>query len=473
LHNEIRLPRALLLAFTALVLLIAPGRAAPDSGTTPIDVAIISPTLGSTVSGTVAVTASVTNGSADWVDFVVDGIVQSRDDSKPYTFAWLTSAVSDGQHTIVALATTPSGRVNSASVTVYTQNGPTLDLTSPTVSSPPFNTGGPSISGQAVVGSTLTAQPGSWSGTAPITYSYAWKRCTASAGCMTIVGASSSSYVVASADVGYSILVIVLATNSAGSASATSAGTAVVTAPVASGWTNVINTDFTSDGVLPAPWKAYDFANSLAGGGYYLPSHVVVSGGIASLVEKYEASGPARNSYYTADGGGWYQGTIYAAGSGPWVSVDHRTTVRMRIVSNGVTSHRGLPMWWPESGNGGTDGEEDFFESDGVWWPPIGGQEQPRSFFHYGGNTQVYWIWNPIDLSQWHTYRFERLAHKITIWVDDMTTPVWSQQYSSTELPDTLKHPIFQQENPNFLPPSGTTGSEEIQIDWVQVDVPS
>jgi hypothetical protein len=244
--------------------------------------------------------------------------------------------------------------------------------------------------------------------------------------------------------------------------------------PADNGWTNVIDTDFASDGVLPAPWKAYNFANSLPGGGYYLASHVVVSGGIVNLVQKYEWSGPARNPYYTSNGAGWYQGTIYAAGSGPWISVDHRTTVRMRVISNGVTSHRGLPMWWPESGNAPIDGEEDFFESDGVWWPPIGGKEQPRSFFHYGAsNSQVYWIWNPIDLSQWHTYRFERKAHKITIWVDDLTTPVWSQQYSSTELPDTPKHPIFQQENPNYLPPPGTTGSDEIQIDWIKVDTPS
>jgi len=244
--------------------------------------------------------------------------------------------------------------------------------------------------------------------------------------------------------------------------------------PTGTGWQNVINSDFTTDGVLPAPWKAYNFANSVAGGGYYLASHVVVSGGNLSLVQKYESSGPARNAYYSSTGAGWYQGTIYAQG-GPWDSVDHRTTVRMRIVStNGISSHRNLPLWWPNANNAPSGGEEDYFESDGVWWPRINGTEQPRSFFHYSANNSfVYWIWQPIDTSQWHTYRFERRAHKVTIWIDDMTTPIWSQQYSSTELPDTIKHPIFQQENPNFVPPSGTTGSEQIQIDSIQIDVPS
>jgi len=236
----------------------------------------------------------------------------------------------------------------------------------------------------------------------------------------------------------------------------------------------VINTNFTTDGVLPAPWQAYNFANSQAGGGYYLASHAVVSGGILSLIQKYESSGPARNQYYSSSGAGWYQGAIYAAG-GAWDSVDHRTTVRLRILStNGITSHRNLPLWWPNANNAPSGGEEDYFESDGVWWPRVNGTEQPRSFFHYSSNNSfVYWIWNGIDVSQWHTYRFERKADKITIWIDDMTTPVWSQQFSSTQLPDTIKHPVFQQENPNFLPPSGTTGSEEIQIDWVAIDTPS
>jgi hypothetical protein len=244
--------------------------------------------------------------------------------------------------------------------------------------------------------------------------------------------------------------------------------------PTGTGWRNVVSTDFTTDGVLPAPWKAYNFANSQPGGGYYLASHAVVAGGMVSLVQKYESSGPARNPYYSSTGAGWYQGTIYATGGGV-DSVDHRTTVRMRIVStNGISSHRNLPLWWPNSENAPIDGEEDFFETDGVWWPATNGVEQPRSFFHYSAtNRFVYWIWNPIDVSQWHTYRFERRNHKITIWVDNMTTPIWSQQYSSFELPDTIKHPTFQQENPNFLPPPGTTGSEQIQIDSIQIDVPS
>jgi hypothetical protein len=41
----------------------------------------------------------------------------------------------------------------------------------------PANSSAPSISGSAVVGSTLTATTGAWVGDKPITYSYKWLRC--------------------------------------------------------------------------------------------------------------------------------------------------------------------------------------------------------------------------------------------------------------------------------------------------------
>ena len=97
----------------------------------------------------------------------------------------------------------------------------------------PSNTSLPTISGTAQVGSTLTADPGSWSGTAPISYAYQWRRCnSAGTGCVDIVPAAAQTYTLSSADVGSTIRVVVTASNSAGSASAVSAPTAVVTAVV-------------------------------------------------------------------------------------------------------------------------------------------------------------------------------------------------------------------------------------------------
>jgi hypothetical protein len=80
----------------------------------------------------------------------------------------------------------------------------------------PFNTVAPVISGSTSLGSTLTSTTGTWSGTAPITYSYQWKRGA------TNIGTNSSTYVTVAGDSLANITCVVTATNSAGSSNATS-----------------------------------------------------------------------------------------------------------------------------------------------------------------------------------------------------------------------------------------------------------
>jgi hypothetical protein len=93
---------------------------------------------------------------------------------------------------------------------------------------PPKNTSLPTISGTTTQGQTLSASSGSWSNS-PASYAYQWRRCNSSgASCADISGATSSSYALVLADVGSTIRVVVTATNSYGSASATSSHTAVV-----------------------------------------------------------------------------------------------------------------------------------------------------------------------------------------------------------------------------------------------------
>lgn len=94
---------------------------------------------------------------------------------------------------------------------------------------PPSNTKAPAISGTAQQGQTLTADHGDWSGSQPITYSYQWLRCNAGGNsCAGISGATARLYDVRGQDVGHTLRVRVKATNSAGSATDTSAQTAVV-----------------------------------------------------------------------------------------------------------------------------------------------------------------------------------------------------------------------------------------------------
>jgi len=102
------------------------------------------------------------------------------------------------------------------------------DTVTATVPGPP-NTAPPAISGQAVVGQTLTASQGTWTGTG-LTFAYQWRRCdTAGAQCADISGATAATYALVAADSGKTIRVAVTAKNATGETTVASAQTAVVT----------------------------------------------------------------------------------------------------------------------------------------------------------------------------------------------------------------------------------------------------
>jgi len=84
---------------------------------------------------------------------------------------------------------------------------------------PPFNTVAPVISGSSDIGSVLTTTDGTWTGTAPITYTYQWKQSG-----NPIIGETNSTYTLVVADYSRNITCEVTATNVAGSSSATSNG---------------------------------------------------------------------------------------------------------------------------------------------------------------------------------------------------------------------------------------------------------
>ncbi len=95
----------------------------------------------------------------------------------------------------------------------------------------PSNTAPPTISGTVTEGQTLSATSGTWSGTNPITFTYAWQRCDATGGgCGAEGGATHTTYVVQNADIGSTLRVTVTATNAEGTSSSTSVPTAVVKA---------------------------------------------------------------------------------------------------------------------------------------------------------------------------------------------------------------------------------------------------
>ncbi len=224
--------------------------------------------------------------------------------------------------------------------------------------------------------------------------------------------------------------------------------------PATNGWVTVVSDSFNSGG-LPGHWASYNGPYGSGPRNCAIPSHAVVSGGYLHLLMSYETEGPC--------GADWYTAGLVLRG---YSSIDQRVTVRFRIINDGVASHYIIPMRWPDGNSSWpAGGEEDFCESDT--------SSGCTTFLHYGSsNSQKYHSYS-VDLSQWHTLRFERANNVVRAYIDDMATPVWTYQGTSSTLPATLKHVVLQQECHADGCPSGTTGTEDIQIDWITVENPA
>ncbi|KKK95265.1 hypothetical protein LCGC14_2674570, partial [marine sediment metagenome] len=87
-------------------------------------VSITSPANGSTVSGTVSVTASASdNAGVTKVEFRLDDGLKRTDTVSPYTYSWDTKTVSNGSHTLQARAYDAAGNIGtSTTVTVTVTN---------------------------------------------------------------------------------------------------------------------------------------------------------------------------------------------------------------------------------------------------------------------------------------------------------------------------------------------------------------
>jgi hypothetical protein len=108
---------------------------------------------------------------------------------------------------------------------------PTAWATSPPVNtSPPKILAGKKAPEPPEQTEALNSSIGTWSNE-PTSYAYQWLRCNAAgAECSKIAGATVSTYTVAAADVGHTLVLDVTAKNSAGEATAASAATQVVIA---------------------------------------------------------------------------------------------------------------------------------------------------------------------------------------------------------------------------------------------------
>ena len=166
----------------------------PPTDTTPPTVSITAPVSGSTVSGTVTVSASAADaGGVAGVQFRLDGVnLGAQDVTAPYSVAWNTATATAGNHTLTAQARDTAGNLASSTTVTVTVAAP-ADTTPPTVSiTAPVS--GSTVSGTVTV-SASAADAGGVAGvqfrldgvnlgaqdlTAP--YSVAWNTATATAG---------------------------------------------------------------------------------------------------------------------------------------------------------------------------------------------------------------------------------------------------------------------------------------------------
>jgi hypothetical protein len=142
------------------------------------------------------------------------------------------SGATDNDYT---LTSADVGRTVRVVVTASNSAGSSTAASSPSAeiadAQAPAATASPTISGAAQLGSTLTANPGSWAGTGPITFTYQWERCDQFGDkCAFVNGAVNQTYLLTSADVGHAMRVRVQAKNQFGRTFATSTPTAAVSA---------------------------------------------------------------------------------------------------------------------------------------------------------------------------------------------------------------------------------------------------
>ena len=175
----------------------------------------------------------------------------------------------------------------------------TANVTVNFIDDAPTNTAAPLIAGTAEDGQVLNTDNGSWSDNSfpdvtPISYAYQWYRDadTAAGGEVTITGATSSSYMVASDDVGYYLKVGVVATDNGDSA-----------AEVFSAYTALV----------PNALPVIDQAGPLS---VVMDEDGVPTGWSAPLLSASDLNAGQLLSWSIAPGGGATHGTATVSGTG-------------------------------------------------------------------------------------------------------------------------------------------------------------
>jgi hypothetical protein len=232
----------------------------------PVVSAVPSNTVAPSVSGSTTQGSTLTVSNGTWTNSPTS-----------YTYQWKRagtniSGATSGTYVLVSADLGANITCTVTASNAFGSASATSAAVGPITVAPPANTTAPAISGTTAVGQTLTTTNGSWTNS-PTTYTYQWKRAGTA-----ISGATSSTYVLVSADQGTNITCTVTATNAGGSASATSAAVGPVTGSglsagsiafdATSGWTSgqnppAIKITLPSDGSIQVgDWFKFEYSSS-------------------------------------------------------------------------------------------------------------------------------------------------------------------------------------------------------------------
>jgi hypothetical protein len=219
-------------------------------------------------------------------------------------------------------------------------------------------------------------------------------------------------------------------------------------------WRSVINDQFPAGTAVPRHWNLYSGRYGSGEKNCSAPSQVFVnSDGYLVLRESYRSTGKC--------GAGWYTGGMKI--NSAYEGVDQRITLRFRRVGT-VYSHRNIPMLWDSDDDYSShEVEADFCEGEL--------RTGCTTFLHYGLDNRQNYHKYVVDQNAWHTYQFIIRDHRVRTWIDG--TLRWDFQGTALTVPDALRRLVLQQEcaySGTNTCPTGTTGQEQIQIDWIKLD---
>ncbi len=173
----------------------------------------------------------------------------------------------------------------------------------------PSNTDPPELAGKPVVGSTLVADSGDWSGEAPIRYTYTWLHCDATGqDCTAIPNVSGTTYKLKIADTGFTIKILVTGRNALGAATVNSDPSDVITqlapAPKGRKITGTKKNDYLAGGAGNDTIKGLGGNDTIKGGGgddylYGDAGNDVIDGGPGA---DHIYGGPGSDTIFAADG---------------------------------------------------------------------------------------------------------------------------------------------------------------------------